>query len=203
MILTRTCCRVEAKLFNTFTSLRNISIALRYCIVNTWSHFNMRLRMWSYVKLWWIQIDHITYSCKTSMYDDFFYIIGFTGVIVENVERAYCCCFFRRSVRHTPPLYDEQNNERKQKYEGRSENNRTFCSLFTKTIWYFLKNYFDSLSKYSPSTSIHFCHLCGNFCFPSASHEVDLLMRADFSITKTRLFKYIENFTSKNWKFSD
>ena len=23
------------------------------------------------------------------------------------------------------------------------------------------------------------------------------------SITKTRLFKYIENFTSKNWKFSD
>ena len=22
-------------------------------------------------------------------------------------------------------------------------------------------------------------------------------------ITKTRLFKYIENFTSKNWKFSD
>ena len=24
-----------------------------------------------------------------------------------------------------------------------------------------------------------------------------------FDITKTRLFKYIENFTSKNWKFSD
>ena len=23
------------------------------------------------------------------------------------------------------------------------------------------------------------------------------------SITKTRLFKYIENFTTKNWKFSD
>ena len=23
------------------------------------------------------------------------------------------------------------------------------------------------------------------------------------AITKTRLFKYIENFTSKNWKFSD
>ena len=27
--------------------------------------------------------------------------------------------------------------------------------------------------------------------------------KADFAITKTRLFKYIENFTSKNWKFSD
>ena len=24
-----------------------------------------------------------------------------------------------------------------------------------------------------------------------------------FNITKTRLFKYIENFTTKNWKFSD
>ena len=24
-----------------------------------------------------------------------------------------------------------------------------------------------------------------------------------FFITKTRLFKYIENFTTKNWKFSD
>ena len=24
-----------------------------------------------------------------------------------------------------------------------------------------------------------------------------------FTITKTRLFKYIENFTAKNWKFSD
>ena len=24
-----------------------------------------------------------------------------------------------------------------------------------------------------------------------------------FSITKTRLFKYIENFTFKHWKFSD
>ena len=27
--------------------------------------------------------------------------------------------------------------------------------------------------------------------------------RIVFHITKTRLFKYIENFTSKNWKFSD
>ena len=25
----------------------------------------------------------------------------------------------------------------------------------------------------------------------------------DVNITKTRLFKYIENFTTKNWKFSD
>ena len=24
-----------------------------------------------------------------------------------------------------------------------------------------------------------------------------------FTITKTRLFKYIENFATKNWKFSD
>ena len=24
-----------------------------------------------------------------------------------------------------------------------------------------------------------------------------------YAITKTRLFKYIENFTTKNWKFSD
>ena len=29
------------------------------------------------------------------------------------------------------------------------------------------------------------------------------LPSADSAITKTRLFKYIENFTSKNWKFSD
>ena len=27
--------------------------------------------------------------------------------------------------------------------------------------------------------------------------------RDNFSITKTRLFKYTENFTNKNWKFSD
>ena len=27
--------------------------------------------------------------------------------------------------------------------------------------------------------------------------------RIPFIITKTRLFKYIENFTTKNWKFSD
>ena len=29
------------------------------------------------------------------------------------------------------------------------------------------------------------------------------LYRSEILITKTRLFKYIENFTSKNWKFSD
>ena len=28
-------------------------------------------------------------------------------------------------------------------------------------------------------------------------------MRVYAYITKTRLFKYIENFTTKNWKFSD
>ena len=28
-------------------------------------------------------------------------------------------------------------------------------------------------------------------------------VHGDFNITKTRLFKYIENFTTKNWKFSD
>ena len=27
--------------------------------------------------------------------------------------------------------------------------------------------------------------------------------RVDSNITKTRLFKYLENFFSKNWKFSD
>ena len=30
-----------------------------------------------------------------------------------------------------------------------------------------------------------------------------LIFETDFNITKTRLFKYIENFTTKNWKFSD
>ena len=34
---------------------------------------------------------------------------------------------------------------------------------------------------------------------PLASH-VNLI---SFAITKTYLFKYIENFTTKNWKFSD
>ena len=29
------------------------------------------------------------------------------------------------------------------------------------------------------------------------------VQKVPYSITKTRLFKYIENFTSKNWKFSD
>ena len=33
---------------------------------------------------------------------------------------------------------------------------------------------------------------------------LNLRFRRSFNtITKTRLFKYIENFTSKNWKFSD
>ena len=30
-----------------------------------------------------------------------------------------------------------------------------------------------------------------------------LCLKVDGSITKTRLFKYIEKFTTKNWKFSD
>ena len=44
--------------------------------------------------------------------------------------------------------------------------------LFLKNRWTFFKNSFY-FSKYSPSTSIHFCHLRGSFCIPSANHEVD------------------------------
>ena len=55
----------------------------------------------------------------------------------------------------------------------------------------------------------HVAHVVTNFLNPN---NVDVLpwpaMPPDLSpiweiITKTHLFKYIENFTTKNWKFSD
>ena len=43
------------------------------------------------------------------------------------------------------------------------------------------------------------CHDAGGlFLHQTRTHIVCL-----FFITKTRLYKYIENFTTKNWKFSD
>ena len=39
-----------------------------------------------------------------------------------------------------------------------------------------------------------------NFCITSARAEISL---SAFDITKTWLVKYTENFTTKNWKFSD
>ena len=47
---------------------------------------------------------------------------------------------------------------------------------------------------YRYSTYVFF--FCFDFQFVVKSSSV-------FYITKTRLFKYIENFTTKNWKFSD
>ena len=35
--------------------------------------------------------------------------------------------------------------------------------------------------KYSPPTSIHFCHLCRSFCIPSTNHKVDILLRYRFT----------------------
>ena len=50
--------------------------------------------------------------------------------------------------------------------------------------------------------------LKGKNLFPWFSFRVDPFSEGDLSevksyITKTRLFKYIENFTTKNWKCSD
>ena len=39
--------------------------------------------------------------------------------------------------------------------------------------------------------------------FSAVSHAIMYRFVHCLCITKTRLFKYIENFTSKNWKFSD
>ena len=40
-------------------------------------------------------------------------------------------------------------------------------------------------------------------CLSSLSPDSIFSRQGQCYITKTRLFKYIENFTSKNWKFSD
>ena len=49
------------------------------------------------------------------------------------------------------------------------------------------KNSFTSFSN-SPSTAIHFCHLC----IPSANNEVDLLLRYQFTAEiKAALFSYL------------
>ena len=56
--------------------------------------------------------------------------------------------------------------------------------LFLKTIIIYLFIYlfiYLLLLKYSPPTSIYFCHLRGSFCIPSANHEVDLLLRYRFT----------------------
>ena len=46
-----------------------------------------------------------------------------------------------------------------------------------------------------------------NYIQPEANMHFNTLLisihKAVITITKTRLFKYIENFTSKNWEFSD
>ena len=42
-----------------------------------------------------------------------------------------------------------------------------------------------------------------NFIISSATKLLMSLSNLSESISKTRLFKYIENFTTKNWQFSD
>ena len=49
-----------------------------------------------------------------------------------------------------------------------------------------------------------FCSLFLSLCASVVSYGVFVLfLFVPHLITKTRLFKYIENFTAKNWKFSD
>ena len=51
-----------------------------------------------------------------------------------------------------------------------------------------------------------FLSLCSEFRLSSVPRDGFALSDCDLScvtITKTRLFKYIENFTTQNWKFSD
>ena len=44
---------------------------------------------------------------------------------------------------------------------------------------------------------------CLIFCTPSTQACTHITFCIASNITQTRLFKYIENFTTKNWKFSD
>ena len=57
-----------------------------------------------------------------------------------------------------------------------------------------------SLSVSEAQTNFHFCRTM----YSSGYCQLKLFIRGNmYLITKTRLFKYIENLTTKNWKFSD
>ena len=80
------------------------------------------------------------------------------------------------------------------------------CQALTSEMRYFVKMHISFLTKPLPTyiTSIRFLSETNIENNLAATWEnIPLTMCTLGSITKTRLFKYIDNFTAKNWKFSD
>ena len=57
----------------------------------------------------------------------------------------------------------------------------------------------DGASNWATEATDLDCLLLSNY----NRHSFQLATKCTVFITKTRLFKYVENFTTKNWKFSD
>ena len=73
-------------------------------------------------------------------------------------------------------------------------------AVFTKSVT-FLKHYDHACYTYYHIWLYY--HICSNKRIVKQFRRHQIAVHVILAITKTCLFKYIENFTSKNWKFSD
>ena len=82
------------------------------------------------------------------------------------------------------------------------------CNIFYFSIAYVVNTHLNCLESSRQVEAIqmgthNICFYTLIEVFQTSTNNMYFSMATQNTIMKTRLFKYIENFTSKNWKFSD
>ena len=112
------------------------------------------------------------------------------GIVLEQSARKVKVIELKRPPKQIPISSINIYITFKGIYEARSKNILMFCS-YLSNVKYFSKNIF-MLFRNIPNRSIHFCHLRGSFCIPTANHEVDLPPRYRFTAEiKAALVSYL------------